>query len=282
MKRFGLILVSIVFLSICTPAIIANADGGGSCYNIKLGNDYIPKSPDLLVATDSRYKISETKIEGVRALYESSSQINISWSRWKILDQAQDTLFYDSYILYRSADQGQTWQCSTISAARFFFDLSGLIKDTDYDFALTATDGFVWAPPTYFSASTNLLKRPVLQMCIPESFKPSVAAVVGKTVFIGTNEPLGSDLLLRWTFSENNWKSFKNVSSRYGGNFARFEEAIYFELSKSAKQVEVKVTPRADKINQMFQSNAYSGYTSAGCKTLTFKVDLKRKTLLKK
>ena len=262
---------------------VAKADGGGSCYNVKLGNDYIPKRPENLLAKDSRYKISETKIESVRASYASSSEINISWSRWKVLDQAQETLFYDSYILYRSSDKGLNWECSTISAARFFFDLSGLTKDTDYEFALTATDGSVWAPPTYFSSSTNILKRPVQQLCIPEDFKPSVTSLEGGTLLIATNQRFGNDLLLKWTYSENNWKSFKTAKSLvWGGNYSRIEEGVVIRFSRSAKQLEVKAIPSAEKVDPIFFSIAVKGYTSAGCETQTFKVDLKKKSLVRK
>ncbi len=275
--------MSIVFLSVLTPATNANADGGGSCNNVKLGNDYIPKSPNLLVATGSRYKVSATKIEWVRALYQSGSELEISWSRWKELDQAQETLFYDSYVLYQSTDKGLTWGCSTISAARFFFNLTGLIQDTDYDFALTATDGSVWAPPTYFSASTNLSKRPVLKKCIPEDFNPILQSLGANllTILPGL-EQYGRDLPLKWTYSENNWKSLKTYKTPWDEIFVSISSPVLIPYTRYAKQVEVKVTPNADKTPKNFQSIAYSGYTSAGCKAQTFKIDIKKKTLVRR
>ena len=282
LRRLISTLVLIFFFPFFNPLVVANADSGGSCSQIKLGLDYIPKSPEDLLDTDSRYKISETKIEGLRAGYNSDSEIALSWSRWPIFDQATETLFYDSYVVYYSENQGQTWKCSTISAALITFNLGGLKKDTDYEFALSATDGSVWAPPTYFSGSTNLSKRPKLQLCIPERFSPSLNSVVGNLLLITTNEPFGNNLPLKWTYSENNWKSFKTYKSPTWGIFTRFEEPVFIPFTKNAKYVEVKVTPSAEKINKRDYSIAYSGYTSRGCKAQTFKIDLKKKTLVRR
>lgn len=281
MKKVATLGFLLIVCSLSLPTENAVSDLGGSCSTIKLGDNYIPKSPEILTAVNSGYKISETKIESARALYQSSEELNVSWMRWKVLDQGDETLFYDSYVLYKSSDNGVTWSCSRISAALFQFSLGGLTKDTDYEFALTATDGITWATPIYFAGSTNLSKRPVFKLCIPEGFEPTLTSLMKDKIFISTNQPFGNDLLLNWTYSENKWKSSKTYKSPYGTSLTRIEEPIFIPFTKAAKQVDIRVVPKADKILQTYVSRGYSGYTSKGCPSLTYKIDLKKKSLVK-
>ena len=279
MRKLVLTITMVVLVLTITQSPIAIADTGGSCTNIRLGNDYIPRSPEAFTAPGSKLRISPVKLTGINASYSSGTEINLRWSRWEVLDQAKETLFYASYVLFYSADKGVSWKCSTVSSALIWLTLDGLEKDTDYKFALTATDGTFWAAPEYFEGSTNILKRPVLTQCIPEDFKPVLVSVSSRFILITTGVPFGFELPLKWVLSENNWKTSSTHKDPWGESYLRISDPVAIKISGKKNLVQIRVTPSADRIKKIYQSNAYSGVTSAGCPTQTYQVDVKKKTL---
>jgi hypothetical protein len=273
-------LLATFLISTALNVAPALADTGGSCSGIKLGNDYIPRNPIELEA-DPKIRFTNVSVDGVGAFYSSPTELSLNWSRWPVFDQTDETLFYDKYILFRSSDAGVSWQCSTISSALIFFTLSGLPQNTDYKFAISATNGSVWARPTYFSGSTNPTNRPVLTRCIREDFKPKVATQGKITNFllITSGVSFGDDLPLKWTLSENRWKSSTTYKDTYGQTFIPISSPVILKISGRKGLVQIKVTPFADKTPKIFQSDAYSGITSKGCPSQTYEVDIKKKTM---
>ena len=284
MRRLVMGILLVAMISTFTQPPNSSADTGGSCSlnsntNLKLGNDYIPKSPEAFLAAGSTFKISGVKLEGIRATYSSSTEISISWSRWPVLDQAKETLFYDSYVLFYSSDNGSSWRCSTISTSLIWFTLGGLEKDTDYKFALTATDGSIWAAPIYFGASTNLLKRPVFQICLPVDLSPTVDLFGSSYILIRTNAAYGSILPVKWLYSENKWKTIGTYKNPYKETFIPITEGPIIPITRKAISIDLRLVPAAEKIPKESISAGYSGYTSKSCKPLNLRINLAKKTI---
>ena len=284
MRKLVISIVAVALISTITPSQISSADTGGSCSvnpstNLKLGNDYIPKSPGAYLAAGSTFKISDVKLEGIRATYASSTEISIAWSRWEVLDQAKETLFYDRYVLFYSSDNAVSWRCSTISTALFWFTLGGLEKDTDYKFAMTATDGSIWAAPTYFEASTNFSKRPIFQRCLPTDLSPTIDLLSSSYILIRTKAAYGNNLPVKWLYSENRWKSTNTYKNPYRQTFIPVTEVPIIPISRKAVSLDIRLVPAAEKIPQESIGVGYSGNTSKGCKPLNLRINLAKKAI---